>query len=93
MAIMQDRVSTNTGKASKADPILHAALARAIAEKGEMETTLRLTFDELMGYAERGEPIPMEKRAFSPTSLSTVVRRLAGLIDDIVQLLGGGRST
>lgn len=89
MAIMQDRVSTNTGKASKADPILHAALARAISEKSEMETTLRLTFEELMGYAERGEPIPMEKRAFFTYQSSNVVRRLADLVDDIVKLLGG----
>ncbi|MFD1958105.1 hypothetical protein ACFSHP_01235 [Novosphingobium panipatense] len=29
VAIMKDRVSTNTGKASKADPILHAAIANA----------------------------------------------------------------
>jgi 3-hydroxy-9,10-secoandrosta-1,3,5(10)-triene-9,17-dione monooxygenase len=89
MAIMKDRVSTNTGKASKADPILHAALARAISEKSEMETTLRLTFDELMGYAERGEPIPMQKRAFFTYQSSNVVRRLADLVDDIVKLLGG----
>ncbi|MCZ8018388.1 acyl-CoA dehydrogenase family protein [Novosphingobium sp.] len=89
MQIMQDRVSTNTGKASKQDPILHAAIARAIAEKGEMETTLRLTFEDLMGYAERGEAIPMEKRAFYTYQSATVVRRLAGLIDDVVQLLGG----
>ncbi len=89
MAIMQDRVSTNTGKASKQDPILHAALARAIAEKGEMETTLRLTFEDLMGYAERGEEIPLDKRAFLAYQSSTVVRRLAGLIDDIVRQLGG----
>lgn len=89
MAIMQDRVSTNTGKAAKADPILHAALARAISEKSEMETTLRLTFEELMGYAERGEPIPMQKRAFFTYQSSNVVRRLADLVDDIVKLLGG----
>lgn len=89
MAIMKDRVSTNTGKASKQDPILHAALARAIAEKGEMETTLRLTFDELMDHAERGAEIPMEKRAFFAYQSATVVRRLAGLVDDIVQQLGG----
>lgn len=89
MAIMKDRVSTNTGKASKRDPILHAALARAMAEKGEMETTLRLTFDELMDHAERGAEIPMEKRAFFAYQSATVVRRLAGLVDDIVQQLGG----
>jgi 3-hydroxy-9,10-secoandrosta-1,3,5(10)-triene-9,17-dione monooxygenase len=89
LAIMQDRISTNTGKASKQDPILHAALARAIAEKQEMETTLRLTFDDLMAYATRGEDIPMEKRAFYTYQSATVVRRLASLVDDIVQLLGG----
>ena len=89
LAIMQDRISTNTGKASKDDPMLHAALASAIAQKSEMETTLRLTFEELMGYAERGEAIPMEKRTFFAYQSSTVVRRLADLIDDIVKQLGG----
>lgn len=89
LAIMQDRVSTNTGKASKADPMLHAAIMAAIAEKAEMETTLRLTMDELLGYAERGEAIPMEKRTFFAYQSSTVVRRLADLVDDIVKQLGG----
>ena len=89
IGIMQGRVSTNTGKAAKADPILHAALMRAIAEKDEMETALRLTFEELMGFAERNEPIPMPKRTYFAYQSSTVVRRLASLIDDIVQLLGG----
>jgi 3-hydroxy-9,10-secoandrosta-1,3,5(10)-triene-9,17-dione monooxygenase len=42
-----------------------------------------------MGYAERGEPIPMEKRAFFTYQSSNVVRRLADLVDDIVKLLGG----
>lgn len=89
IAIMNDRVSTNTGKASKADPILHAAIAKAHAQVLEMELTLRTTFEELMDIAERGEPIPMEKRALYTYNSSTVVRRLADLIDDIVQLLGG----
>ena len=89
MAIMQSRVSTNTGKASKADPILHAALAQLIAQKEEMATTLRLTFDDLIGYAERGEDVPMPKRAFFAYQSSTVVRRLAALVDDVVELLGG----
>ena len=87
--IMNSRISTNTGKVSKADPILHAAIAQAISQRNEMETTLRLTFDELMDYAARGEEIPMDKRAFFVYQSSTVVRRLARLIDDIVQLLGG----
>lgn len=87
--IMQDRVSTNTGKASRADPNLHAAIAKAHAQILEMETTLKLTMDEIMVLAEAGLPIPMEKRALFAYNSSTVVRRLADLVDDIVQLLGG----
>ena len=87
--IMESRVSTNTGKASKADPVLHAAIARAIAETDEMELTHRATFDELMGYASRGEEIPMARRGMFAYQSSTVVRRMAALIDDIVKLLGG----
>ncbi|MDD3798884.1 MAG: acyl-CoA dehydrogenase family protein [Novosphingobium sp.] len=87
--IMQSRVSTNTGKASKADPFLHAAIAKAHAQMTEMENTLRLTFEDLMGYAERGEPIPMEKRTLYAYNSASVVRRLADMVDDMVQLLGG----
>ena len=87
--IMQSRVSTNTGKASKADPALHAAIARAIAEIAEMELTHRASFDELLSYAERGEPVPMERRALFAYQSSNVVRRLAALVDGMVQLLGG----
>lgn len=89
MAIMKDRVSSNTGKASKADPMLHAAIARAHAETREMELTLRTTFDEQMALAASGTPLPMEMRALAAYQSSTVVRRCAGLIDDMVQLLGG----
>ncbi|OCC22634.1 flavin-dependent monooxygenase [Croceicoccus estronivorus] len=87
--IMQSRISTNTGKASKADPFLHAAIAKAHAQMIEMENTLRLTFDDLMGYAERGEPIPMEKRTLYAYNSASVVRRLAEMVDGMVQLLGG----
>ncbi|MEO5587844.1 MAG: acyl-CoA dehydrogenase family protein [Novosphingobium sp.] len=89
VAIMQNRISTNTGKASKADPMLHSAIAQAHAQTVEMEATLRLTFDDLMARAERNEDIPMELRALYAYQSSTVVRRLASLVDGMVQLLGG----
>ncbi|MBK8630995.1 MAG: acyl-CoA dehydrogenase family protein [Sphingomonadales bacterium] len=89
IAIAQSRISTNTGKASIADPFLLAAISKAHSQIQEMETTLRLTFDDLMGYAERGEAIPMEKRALYAYNSSSVVRRLADLVDDMMQLLGG----
>lgn len=87
--IMKDRVSTNTGKASKADPLLHDAIARAHAQILEMERTLEATFDDLMQTASRGEPITMEQRVLYAYNSSTVVRRLAELVDGIVKLLGG----
>lgn len=87
--IMTSRVSTNTGKASKADPFLQAAMAKAHAQIIEMETMQRVTFEDLMGYATRGEPIPMEKRALYAYNSSSVVRRLVDLIDDVVQQFGG----
>jgi len=87
--IMESRVSSNTGKASKADPMLHAAIARAIAEVDEMERTHRATFDELMDYAGRGEEIPMARRGLFAYQSSSVVRRMADLADDMVKLLGG----
>ena len=89
MAIMKDRVSSNTGKASKADPMLHAAIAAAHSQIIEMEQNLRLTLDDLMAIAESDQPIPMDKRALYAYQSSMVVRRLARLVDDIVQLLGG----
>ncbi|MDE2435627.1 MAG: flavin-dependent monooxygenase, partial [Sphingomonadales bacterium] len=82
--IMKDRVSTNTGRASKQDPFLLGAIAKAHAQITEMEQTLRLTFDDLMGHAERGEPIPMEKRTLYAYNSSSVVRRLVDLVDDMV---------
>ena len=87
--IAQSRVSTNTGKASKDDPFLMAAIARAHAQVTEMEHTLRLTFDDLMDLAQQRLPIPMAKRAHYAFNSASVVRRMADLVDDIVQLLGG----
>ena len=89
IGIMQSRVSTNTGKAAKADPFLHAALARAIAEVDEMERTHRATFVEMMELSEAGQPVPMERRALFAYQSSNVVRRLADMVDDMVKLMGG----
>ncbi len=89
MEIMQGRISTNTGKASKADPLLHGAIAKAHAQILEMELTHQTTFDRLMAKSESGEPITLEERALYAYQSSTVVRRLAELVDGMVQLLGG----
>ncbi len=89
VAIAKDRVSTNTGKASKADPMLMAAIARAYAQLGEMEATLASSFDAMMAKAERGEPLDFAERTLNRYQSSSVVRRCADLVDDMLPLLGG----
>lgn len=87
--IAQSRVSTNTGKSSKADPILMAAIAKAYAQLGEMEATLATSFDAMMARAEHGHPLEMSERALNRYQSSTVVRRCADLVGEIMPLLGG----
>ncbi|OHT20522.1 acyl-CoA dehydrogenase family protein [Edaphosphingomonas haloaromaticamans] len=89
LQITKDRVSTNTGKASKSDPVLLNAIAKAYAQLDEMELTLRRNFDDLIAIAETGEPIPMDKRTLYRFQSASVVRRCADLVDDLMPLLGG----
>lgn len=89
LEIAQSRISTNTGKASKSDPFLHAAIARVISQVDEMEVTLRRNMNEMIEHAERGEEIPMEKRTLFRFQSASVVRRCAALVDELLPLLGG----
>lgn len=89
VGIMQTRVSTNTGKASKSDPVLIGAIATAHARIAEMETVLRASMDDMMAYARLGADIPMDKRILYRFQSASVVRRCADLVDDLLPLLGG----
>jgi len=87
--IMQDRVSTNTKKASKDDQVLHGAIAAAQAQMLEMEQTLAKSFNEIMDLMERKQLMTIEQRALYVYQSSTVARRLAALVDAMVERLGG----
>lgn len=87
--IMQSRVSSNTGKASKTDPLVIGAIARAHAQIDEMEAVLRRNMDEMMACAVAGQDVPMEKRTLYRYQSASVVRRCADLVDDLLPLLGG----
>ena len=89
LEITANRVSTNTGKASKSDPIIMSAIAKAYSEIDELETVLRRNMDDMMGYAERGEDVPMEKRTLYRYQSSSVARRCADLVDTLMPLFGG----
>ena len=86
---MKTRISTNTGKASKADPLLQNAIAKAWAEIDEMEVVLTRNFNAMIAHAEAGEPIPMEERTLFRYQSGSVVRRCAALVDTLLPLLGG----
>lgn len=87
--IMESRISTNTGKASKADPLLQGAIARGYAEVDEMETVLTRNMDVLYGRSVAGEEVTMEERARFRYQSSTVARRCAEIVDALLPLLGG----
>jgi 3-hydroxy-9,10-secoandrosta-1,3,5(10)-triene-9,17-dione monooxygenase len=89
ITITEERVSTNTGKASKSDPVLLNAIAQAYAQVDEMEVVLRRNFDDMIAIVETGAPLPMEKRTLYRYQSASVVRRCAALVDTLLPLLGG----
>ena len=89
LEITANRVSTNTGKASKADPLVLGAIAKVFAQVDEMELVLQRNMDDMLSHAERGEDVPMEKRTLYRYQSASVVRRCADLVDDLMPLLGG----
>jgi len=87
--ITKSRVSTNTGKAAKADPFMQNAIAKAYAQADEMDAVLHRNFNEMMEFTRAGKDIPIEKRALYRYQSATVVRRCVDLVDDLLPLLGG----
>ncbi|MDX2274532.1 MAG: acyl-CoA dehydrogenase family protein [Hyphomonadaceae bacterium] len=87
--ITKSRVSTNTGKVSKTDPVLLNAIARAASQADEMEVVLERNFERMMAYARNGQDVPMDLRVLYRYQSTTVVRRCADLVDDLMPLLGG----
>jgi 3-hydroxy-9,10-secoandrosta-1,3,5(10)-triene-9,17-dione monooxygenase len=83
------RVSTNTGKVAKTDPIMLNAIARAWAQIDEMEAVLHRNFAVLMERARAGEGVSLERRQTFRAQSSSVARRCAALVDELLALLGG----
>lgn len=83
------RVSTNTGKAAKSDPIMLNAIARAWSQVDEMEAVLHRNLAVMMEHARSGRPISMERRNTFRVQSASVARRCAALVDELLALLGG----
>jgi 3-hydroxy-9,10-secoandrosta-1,3,5(10)-triene-9,17-dione monooxygenase len=89
MSIAARRVSTNTGKATRLDPVALHAAARTQSAILEMKTVLFRTFDEMMVRLRAGEELPIQDRMRWRFESSQVVRRCADLCDELMPLLGG----
>ncbi len=89
LEIAQTRISSNTGKVSKSDPILQSAIATAYAQLDEMECVLRRNFDHMVSTLESGGTVDIPARQLYRFQSSSVVRRCAALVDALLPLLGG----
>jgi len=87
--LARSRVSTNTGKTAKADPVAQAALAKAVGDIDEMDAVLHRNFDRIMALLRAGEPIPMEDRIRYRYQSTTVARRCADHVNGLIRFLGG----
>lgn len=87
--IAKARVSTNTGKATKQDPLALGYAAKVQCEILAMKTTLHRNFDEMMAHLESTGEIPILDRVRYRYEASQVARKCAALADGLLPLLGG----
>lgn len=87
--IGKQRVSTNTGKATKLDPNALVAAAKTQSAIDEMKTLLYRNFDEMMAAMREGRELSMEERIRYRYQSSQISRRCVDLVDDLMPLLGG----
>jgi 3-hydroxy-9,10-secoandrosta-1,3,5(10)-triene-9,17-dione monooxygenase len=83
------RVSTNTGRSAKMDPIALNTAARAQASIDEMRTLLFHNFDVMMDTIRAGRTISYADRVRYRYESAQVARRCAAIADDLMLMLGG----
>lgn len=89
LAVVSKRVSTNTGRATRVDPLALNAAARSQSTILELKTVLHRNMEELMHHVHAGREIPMVDRVRYRFESSQVVQRCAALVDGLMPLLGG----
>jgi 3-hydroxy-9,10-secoandrosta-1,3,5(10)-triene-9,17-dione monooxygenase len=88
-SIVAKRVSTNTGQATKLDPVALNAAARTHSAVLEMKTVLHRNFDEMMASVRAGREIPLADRVRYRYESAQIGRRCADLCDELMPLVGG----
>jgi 3-hydroxy-9,10-secoandrosta-1,3,5(10)-triene-9,17-dione monooxygenase len=87
--IAAKRVSTNTGKATRADPFAQMTAAQVQTEIFEMRNTINHNFTVMMAAVRDGKEIPMSDRMLYRYQSSCVSTRCAEMADKLLGLLGG----
>ena len=88
-SIVAKRVSTNTGQATKSDPMALNAAAGTQSAILEMKTVLERNFDQIMESVRAGREIALTDRMRYRYESSQVAGRCADLCDELMPLLGG----
>ena len=87
--VAKARVSTNTGKATRENPIALVAAAKVQSAIDEMKVVLENSFATMMTAMREGRELPMADRIRYRYQSSQIGRRCADLVDELVPLLGG----
>lgn len=89
LEIERVRVSSLTGKAGKEDPAVHSVAARLGAEIDAMDAMYKRHIERMFGHIHRGEEMSLPDGLMQRTQLTSVVRKLAAIVDEMLLLLGG----
>jgi 3-hydroxy-9,10-secoandrosta-1,3,5(10)-triene-9,17-dione monooxygenase len=89
LSVERERVSSTTGRVAREDPRVHEIAARTAAEIETSEAMYKRHIQRFMDCIERQAPLPMSEGMCYRTQLTSVIRKLAGLVDEMQVLLGG----
>ena len=82
-------VSPNTGAARGDLPEVQSAYAKAVNEVEVQQLIMKATVAEWMEYAEKGEPLPLERRSYRRYQQAQIVDRCLDAALDLYKQLGG----
>lgn len=83
------RVSSLTGKPGKEDPAVHSAAAKMSAEIQATKTMYHHHIEQMMQHIEQGQAMPMDQGLMQRTQLTSALRKLSVIVDEMQLLLGG----
>jgi 3-hydroxy-9,10-secoandrosta-1,3,5(10)-triene-9,17-dione monooxygenase len=89
LSVTASKIGAADGKKVSLDPSTQEACARAASTLDQIELVLHRNFDVMMGYAERGERIPIDERVAWRWDSSETVERCVALVDELFTLAGG----